>query len=42
VGCAVFPDDGDQIDVLLEKADHAMYEAKRERKARWRERGLEA
>jgi diguanylate cyclase len=39
IGYAVFPDDGEQIDVLLEKADHAMYLAKRERKTRWRERG---
>jgi diguanylate cyclase (GGDEF)-like protein len=39
VGYALFPDDGEQIDVLIEKADHAMYEAKRGRKARWRERG---
>jgi diguanylate cyclase (GGDEF)-like protein len=32
IGVAVYPDDGDQPDVLLEVADQAMYAAKRERK----------
>jgi diguanylate cyclase (GGDEF)-like protein len=33
VGLAVYPDDGDQPEVLIEKADQAMYEAKRAKKA---------
>jgi diguanylate cyclase (GGDEF)-like protein len=34
IGLAVFPDDGVQIDALLELADKKMYEEKRARKAR--------
>ena len=29
VGVAVFPDDASELDDLISKADHAMYEAKR-------------
>lgn len=32
IGTAMFPDDGDQPDLLVETADQAMYVAKRERK----------
>lgn len=34
LGLSVFPDDGEQIDVLLEKADQSMYVEKRLRKQR--------
>jgi diguanylate cyclase (GGDEF)-like protein len=34
IGLAVFPDDGEQIDMLVDKADQAMYDAKRLRKDR--------
>jgi diguanylate cyclase (GGDEF)-like protein len=33
IGVAVYPDDGDQPDMLLEVADQAMYAAKRQRKS---------
>lgn len=36
IGLSAFPDDGEQIDVLLEKADQAMYAEKRLRKQRLR------
>jgi GGDEF domain-containing protein len=32
VGVAIFPDDGEQPDPLIEKADQAMYAVKREKK----------
>lgn len=32
LGTAIFPDDGDQPDTLLERADRLMYDSKRERK----------
>jgi diguanylate cyclase (GGDEF)-like protein len=32
IGIAVFPDDGDDLDALIEKADQAMYHTKRARK----------
>ncbi|MGO4780806.1 diguanylate cyclase, partial [Lysobacter sp. 2RAB21] len=33
IGCAVYPDDGEDLGVLLEKADQAMYRMKRSKKA---------
>ncbi|HEU4883065.1 MAG TPA: sensor domain-containing diguanylate cyclase [Longimicrobium sp.] len=41
VGVAVFPDDGDQPDALVESADQAMYAIKRQR-SRTRERAVQA
>ncbi len=32
IGVAVYPEDGEQIDALVEKADQSMYETKRKRK----------
>ena len=32
IGTAVFPDDGDDIELLIDKADKSMYETKRQRK----------
>ncbi|MBL8994111.1 MAG: diguanylate cyclase, partial [Spirochaetia bacterium] len=32
LGCVLYPDDGDEIGDLMEKADAKMYEAKREYK----------
>jgi GGDEF domain-containing protein len=37
VGLAVYPDDGDNPDVLLEHADQSMYAAKRRKKCANRE-----
>lgn len=34
IGTAVFPDDGEELDVLLERADQSMYAVKRTRKRR--------
>lgn len=34
IGAALFPDDADTLEALLEVADHAMYAEKRERKRR--------
>ena len=35
VGIARFPDDGDTADSLIQYADHAMYRAKKQGRARW-------
>lgn len=35
VGIARFPDDGDSADSLIQHADHAMYRAKKQGRARW-------
>lgn len=37
IGMAIYPDDGEQPDALLEKADHSMYAAKSKRKSAGRE-----
>jgi diguanylate cyclase (GGDEF)-like protein len=33
IGCAVYPEDGTDIDVLIDRADQSMYQAKRARQA---------
>lgn len=35
IGISVYPDDGDDIDLLIERADQAMYRAKRSGAGRW-------
>ncbi|WP_312037402.1 diguanylate cyclase domain-containing protein [Mesorhizobium caraganae] len=32
MGCAIYPDDGEELGELLEKADQAMYDVKRSKK----------
>ncbi len=39
IGAAVFPDDGAELETLIEKSDQAMYEIKRSRKRRASGRG---
>ncbi|HVT35519.1 MAG TPA: GGDEF domain-containing protein, partial [Nevskiaceae bacterium] len=37
IGCAIYPDDGADLDRLIERADQAMYAIKRDKKEKTRE-----